>query len=140
MICTYLKFLYFQVKWIELRPPSKRQPTSLELVSTEFNHLATISHVYAKDLIFMKEKKIKIPFSKKNGNTITLLIIILVKSLQKEQKSTNLVLWPSICQNKPAITPKWFNSLDTLHFKVAAGLEGVFVLFQLLGLTIRNHP
>ena len=23
------------------------------------------------------------------------------------------LLWPPICRNKPAITPKWFNSLDT---------------------------
>ena len=36
-----------------------------------------------------------------------------MKSLQKEQNSTNLLLWPLICRNKPAITPKWFNSLDT---------------------------
>ena len=32
---------------------------------------------------------------------------------QKEQNSTNLLLWPQIWQNKPAITPKSFNSLDT---------------------------
>ena len=36
-----------------------------------------------------------------------------MKSLQKEQNSKNLLLWPPICRNKPAITPKWFNSLDT---------------------------
>ena len=36
-----------------------------------------------------------------------------MKSLQKEQNSTNVLLWPPICRNKPAITPKWFNSLDT---------------------------
>ena len=36
-----------------------------------------------------------------------------MKILQKEQNSTNLLLWPPICRNKPAITPKWFNSLDT---------------------------
>ena len=36
-----------------------------------------------------------------------------MKSLQKEQNSTNLLLWPPICRDKPAITPKWFNSLDT---------------------------
>jgi hypothetical protein len=36
-----------------------------------------------------------------------------VKSLQKEQNSTNLLLWPPICRNKSAITPKWFNSMDT---------------------------
>ena len=40
-------------------------------------------------------------------------MILIVKSLQKEQNSTNLLLWPPICRNKPAITPKWFNSLDT---------------------------
>ena len=34
-------------------------------------------------------------------------------SLKKERNSTNLLLWPPICWNKPAITPKWFNSLDT---------------------------
>ena len=36
-----------------------------------------------------------------------------MKSLQKEQNSTNLLLWPTICRNNSAITPKWFNSLDT---------------------------
>ena len=36
-----------------------------------------------------------------------------MKSLQNEQNSTNLLLWSSICRNKSAITPKWFNSLDT---------------------------
>ena len=35
-----------------------------------------------KDIIFQKEK----------GNTFTLLIIFIVKSLQKEQNSTNLLL------------------------------------------------
>ena len=50
---------------------------------------------------------------KENGNTFTLFIIFIVKSLQKEQNSTNLLLWPPICRNKSAITPKWFNSLDT---------------------------
>ena len=29
------------------------------------------------------------------------------------KKSTNLLLWPPICRNKPAITAEWFNSLDT---------------------------
>ena len=41
------------------------------------------------------------------------LTIFIVKSLQKEQNSTNLLLWPPICRNKPAITQKWFNFLDT---------------------------
>ena len=43
---------------------------------------------------------------KENGNTFKLFIIFIVKSLQKEQNSTNLLLWPPICRNKPEITPK----------------------------------
>ena len=65
---------------------------------------------------FYEVKKIfffVIIFQKENWNTFTLLIIFIVKSLQKEQNSTNLLLWPPICRNKPEITPKWFNSLDT---------------------------
>ena len=38
------------------------------------------------------KKTIVIIFQKENGNTFTLFIIFLVKSLQKEQNSTNLVL------------------------------------------------
>ena len=38
------------------------------------------------------KKKIVIMFQKENGNTFTLFIIFIVKSLQKEQNSTNLVL------------------------------------------------
>ena len=58
----------------------------LELVSKELNHLAAILHVYAGGLNFI------IIFQKENGNTFTLLIIFIVKSLQKEQNSTNLLL------------------------------------------------
>ena len=39
------------------------------------------------------KKKFVIIFKKENGNTFTLLIIFIVKSLQKEQNSTNLLLW-----------------------------------------------
>ena len=52
-------------------------------------------------------------FQKENRNNFTLSTIFIVKSLQKEQNSTNLLLWAPICRNKSAITPKWFNSLDT---------------------------
>ena len=44
---------------------------------------------------FYEVKKTKIfviIFQKENGNTFTLLIIFIVKSLQKEQNSTNLLL------------------------------------------------
>ena len=63
----------------------------LELVSKELNHLAAILDVYAGSLIFMVKKNIII-FLKEKGNTFTLLIIFIVKSLQKEQNSTNLLL------------------------------------------------
>jgi hypothetical protein len=38
------------------------------------------------------KKKKYIIFQKENGNTFTLLIIFIVKSLQKEQNSTNILL------------------------------------------------
>ena len=41
---------------------------------------------------FYEVRKIVIIFQKENGNTFTLLIIFIVKSLQKEQNSTNLLL------------------------------------------------
>ena len=41
---------------------------------------------------FYEGKKIVIIFQKENGNTFTLFIIFIVKSLQKEQSSTNLLL------------------------------------------------
>ena len=59
---------------------------------------------------FYEVKKNIIIFKKEKGNTFTLLIIFIVKSLQKEQNSTNLLLWTPICRNKRAITPKWINS------------------------------
>ena len=59
--------------------------STIELVSKELNHLAAILLVY-------EVKKNIIIFQKENGNTVTLLIIFIVKSLQKEQNSTNLLL------------------------------------------------
>ena len=64
----------------------------LELVSKELNHLAAILHVYSGGLIFIKYFFFIIIFQKENGNTFTLSIIFIVKSLQKEQNSTNLLL------------------------------------------------
>ena len=61
---------------------SKIMPIILELVSKELNHLVTILHVYAGGLHFLK-KKVVIILKKENGNTFTLLIIFIVKSLQK---------------------------------------------------------
>ena len=61
-------------------------------MTKELNHWAAILHVYAGGLNFMKQKKNIIIFQKENGNTFTLFIIFIVKSLQKEQNSTNLLL------------------------------------------------
>jgi len=59
---------------------------ALELVSMELNHLVAILHVYARGWGFdFYEVRKKIVFQKENGNTSTLLIINMVKSLQKEQ-------------------------------------------------------
>ena len=41
---------------------------------------------------FFEVKTNVIIFQKENGNTFTLLIIFIVKSLQKEQNSTNLLI------------------------------------------------
>ena len=57
-------------------------------MSKELNHLAAILHIYAGGEV----KKNIIIFQKENGNTFTLLIIFIVKILQKEQNSTNLLL------------------------------------------------
>ena len=70
-------------------------------------------------------------FQKENGNTFTLLIIFIVKSLQKEQNSTNLLLWPQSAGIKLQLpqsdsTPStlnsnnyayiyWFNALSYIH-------------------------
>ena len=59
---------------------------------------------------FYEVKKNIIIFQKEKGNTFTLLIIFIVKSLEKEQNSTNLLLWPPIWRNKCTITQKWINS------------------------------
>ena len=86
--------------------------------------------------ILWSKKKIVIIFQKENGNTFTLLIIFIVKSLQKEQNSTNLLLWLPICRNKSAITLKWFNSLDTnsISSTLFGFLFGLQVLWWNLGM------
>ena len=66
----------------------------LELVYKELNHLTDILYGYARGLTFMKKQKIIIIFQKEKGNTFTLLIISIVKILQKEQRSTNLLYSP----------------------------------------------
>jgi hypothetical protein len=64
----------------------------LELVSKEFKLLGGHFACLCRGFRFYEVKKIVIIFQKKTGITFTLLIIFLVKSLQKEQNSTNLLL------------------------------------------------
>ena len=83
----------------------------LELVSKSLGgHFACLCRVF--EFYEVKKKKCYY-FWKRKWKYFYTFIIFLVKSLQKEQNSINLLLWPPICRNKPAITQKWFNSLDT---------------------------
>ena len=59
-----------------------------------------ILHVYAGGLIFRSKKNCI--FQTENGNVLTLLIIILVKSIQKEQ----IAQITRYDRNKPANNPK----------------------------------
>ena len=69
----------FYVKFIATRAP------------TFFGYIISVlTNVQGFD--FYEVKKNDITFQKEKGNTFTLLIIFIVKSLQKEQNSTNLLL------------------------------------------------
>ena len=68
-----------------------KQGSFIKLVSKELKYLAAILQHYARRLIFMKHFLI-INFQKEEANTFTLLIILIVKSLQIELHSTNLLL------------------------------------------------
>ena len=63
------------------------QAVCLEFVTCRVELLRAILHVYSGGFDFYEvTKKIYIIiFQKENGNTFTLLVIIIVKSLQKEQ-------------------------------------------------------
>ena len=63
---------------------------SVQGVKSLGGHFACISICLGFE--FFEVKTNVIIFKKENGNTFTLLIIFLVKSLQKEQNSTNLLL------------------------------------------------
>ena len=62
---------------------------SLELVSKELNHFGVIAGLFRW---FEVKVNFFIIFQKENGNPFTPFIIFMVKSLQKEQNSTNLLL------------------------------------------------
>jgi hypothetical protein len=58
---------------------------TVEFVTGKVELLRAVFHGYAGGVDFHEVKEKKIVFQKENGNTFTLLIIIIVKSLQKEQ-------------------------------------------------------
>ena len=76
---------------------------SVQGVKTLGGHLARLCWGYD----CYEVKKNTIIFQKEKGNTFTLLIIFIIKSLQTEQKSTILLF---MTPDKHAITPKWINS------------------------------
>jgi hypothetical protein len=61
---------------------------SVQGVKSLGSHIACL----CREFDFYEVKKNIIIFQKENGNTLTLLIIFIVKSLQKEQNSSNLLL------------------------------------------------
>ena len=65
-------------------------------------------------ILWSKKKNFCYYFQKENGNTFTLLIIFIVKSLQKEQNSTNLLLRPPIHPGINLQSPQSDSTLWTL--------------------------
>ena len=63
---------------------------SVQGVKSLGGHFACLCREF--DFNEVNKKKIVIIFKKEKGNTFTLLIIFIVKSLRKEQNSTNLLL------------------------------------------------
>ena len=82
--------------------------------------MAAILYVYAGGLIFMNKKNKKFLFQKENGNTIALLIIFLVKSLQKEQKAQIMEYKPQSAginlQSPQSDSTPWTLTLLWIHF------------------------
>ena len=69
-----------------------------------------ILHIYAGVLIFMKYEKYIIILKKKREILLHFYLFLSWKVFKKEQTGTNPLLWPTICRNKRAITPKGINS------------------------------
>ena len=67
-----------------------RSRVSVQGVESLGGHFATLCRGF--DFYEVKKNNFIIIFQKEEGNTFALLIIFIVKSLQKEQNSTNLLL------------------------------------------------
>ena len=63
---------------------------SVQGVKSLGGHFASLCQWF--EFYEVKKKIFVIIFQKENGNTFTLFIIFIVKSLQKEQNSTNLLV------------------------------------------------
>ena len=84
---------------VEISSPALREPSviqssltirvSVQGVKSLGGHFACLCQGFE---FYEVKKNFVIIFQKENGNTFTLLIIFIVKSLQKEQNSTNLLL------------------------------------------------
>ena len=61
---------------------------------------------------FLWSKK-KNPFPKRKWKYYYTFYHNFSEKSSKRTNSTNHPIWTPICRNKPSITPKWFNSLDT---------------------------
>ena len=70
-------------------PPSRKGRVSVQGVKLLGGHFACLCRGFE---FYEVKKIIVIIFQKENGNTFTLFIIFIVKSLQKKQNSTNLLL------------------------------------------------
>ena len=69
-------------------PPRSQSKVRVQEVKSLGGHFACLCRGFE----FYEIKKKILFFQKENGNTVTLLIIFIVKSLQKEENSTNLLL------------------------------------------------
>ena len=86
LVHTYFHTLFW-LHYKDMKWPLTR--VSVQGVKSLGGHFAYLCWEF--DFYEVKEKNISI-FQKEKGNTFTLLTIFIVKSLQKEQNSTNLLL------------------------------------------------
>ena len=68
----------------------KKIKVSVQEVKSLVGHFACLCRGF--EFYEVKKKNFVIIFQKENGNTSTFFIILIVKTLQKEQNSTNLLL------------------------------------------------
>ena len=80
---------YFHLSFVDTYVNNPMPRASVQGVKSLGGHFACLCRGFE---FYEVKKKFVIIFQKENGNTFTLFIIFIVKSLQKEQNSTNLLL------------------------------------------------